>query len=290
MLIIFKFVITKTQETHKMDYFEQIRTTCLSILNLFLFATLTISCGSKYPTKVIAHRGGAKLAPENTMPAFKRALDLKVDFFELDVHLSADDSLVLIHDASLNRTTNGSGKVSETTFNELKKLDAGSWFSADFANERVPLLRDALLLAKNSNYPVEVVIELKSSEKRLPSKVVALVRELELEERVIISSFNFNLINTSKQIAPEIRVQLFGIINRDNINKVKQINGEWVGSGGAILKDIVDFAHSQNIKFNCWTINNDSVMTELIKMNVDAITTDKPDLLLKVLTRKYTEP
>ena len=93
---------------------------------------------------LIAHRGGAAEAPENTLGAFRRALDLGIRWFELDVQMTKDGALVVIHDETVDRTTNGTGPVSSFTFEEIRKLDAGSRFSPDFAGEKIPTLREVL--------------------------------------------------------------------------------------------------------------------------------------------------
>ena len=97
---------------------------------------------------VIAHRGFSGVAPENTLAAFRKAIDVGADMFELDVLLSQDEHVVVIHDDTLERTTNGTGKVIDHTLAELQALDAGSWFSPEFAGEPIPTLEDALRLAK----------------------------------------------------------------------------------------------------------------------------------------------
>ena len=109
---------------------------------------------------VIAHRGASAIAPENTLAAFRLAHELKADWFELDCTLTKDEEIICIHDDSVDRTTNGKGKVKDLTLSELKKLDAGSWKSADYAGERLPTLGETFDMAKGN---IGVYIEIKNS-------------------------------------------------------------------------------------------------------------------------------
>lgn len=200
---------------------------------------------------VIAHRGASAYAPENTLASFKKAMEMGAHWFELDVHLSKDDKLVVIHDNELKRTTGVEGKVTEKTWEEMKNLDAGSWFSAEFKGERLPLLEDALRLAKNK---IGVYIELKSSDfddplypqiivaihgkeeftpelkSKLDSiiygsksrnitlarKTVELVKKMRMEKQVVIQSFSPIIIYVLMNEAPELRVEFLGEVSKEH--------------------------------------------------------------------------
>ena len=246
-------------------------------------------CGIAYGQDpiAIAHRGGAGTAPENTLAAFNNAIALGVPYFECDVQLSGDDSLMIMHDATIDRTTDGTGTVSSQTYAELRAFDAGSWFGAEFAGEKIPTLREALLLAKNSAN-TGVVIEIKTSDASVPAKVVELVQNLAMESSVIVSSFSLAQITEVKSLDASIPVQLFASITTTLIDQVAAIGGEWVGSGGEITQAIVDYAHTKGLYFNVWTINSAVQMLPLIAIGVDAITTDYPEALAVALDD--TEP
>ncbi len=234
-------------------------------------------------TVVIAHRGGSSMAPENTLAAFKTADSINADYYELDVQISLDDSLMIMHDASVDRTTNGTGNIASMTYAQLRQLDAGSWFGAAFAGEKIPTLREALLVAKNSKGNIGVVIELKSGETRLAIKTVALIQSLGLQSKVIVSCFSQWQIDQVKSIDPTIPVQRFASATNTEIDQVAAIGGEWIGSGGSFTQSVIDYAHSKGIKFNAWTINNTSQMNSLIALGVDGITTDYPIVLISIL-------
>jgi len=253
-------------------------------LKNFLYLLMLISSvANGQKTVVIAHRGGSSMAPENTIAAFKTADSINADYYELDVQISLDDSLMIMHDASVDRTTNGTGNIASMTYAQLRQLDAGSWFGAAFTGEKIPTLREALLVAKISKGSIGVVIELKSGETRLAVKTVALIQSMGLQSKVIVSSFNQWQIEQVKSIDPTIVVQRFASATNTEIDQVAAIGGEWIGSGGSFTQSVLDYAHSKGIKFNAWTINSASQMNSLIALGVDGITTDYPTVLISIL-------
>ena len=228
--------------------------------------------------KTIAHRGGAILAPENTLAAYKNAVSLKADYFELDVQISSDDSLMIMHDNTVDRTTNGTGSVSAMTYAQLRALDAGSKFSPIFTGEKIPTFSEALETAKNSANNIGVVAEIKTTNSTAVQKTVAMIQKYGMQSRVILSSFNINQITAAKTLDPTIRVQLFAAATNAIIDQVKGINGEWIGSNVG-TQSLVDYSHSKGILFNIWTINSASLMTSYINLGVDGMTTDDPKTL-----------
>ncbi|HHW48137.1 MAG TPA: glycerophosphodiester phosphodiesterase, partial [Clostridiaceae bacterium] len=155
---------------------------------------------------VIAHRGAPKHAPENTIAAFRKALELGAEGIELDVHLSADGHLVVIHDEKVDRTSDGKGLVKEKTLEELKALDFGSWFSKEFKGETIPTLDEVLELLKS--WTGIINIEIKGGSVFYPNieeKVVRKIEKLKIEEKIIISSFNHYSLVEIKKLNPKIK-------------------------------------------------------------------------------------
>lgn len=150
--------------------------------------------------KVIAHRGASAYAPENTMTAFEKAIELGAQGLELDVQLSSDGKLVVIHDEKLDRTSNAKGWVKDKTLDELKSLDFGSWFSKAFAGEKIPLLDEVMELI--SAWDGILNIEIKSGVVIYPDieqKVAAAISKFNMHDRIIVSSFNhYSLVNLRK--------------------------------------------------------------------------------------------
>lgn len=246
-------------------------------LVLFFVVVVMIGiCPLAAATSIIAHRGASSVAPENTLAAYSKAIDFGSDYFELDVQVSLEDSLMIMHDATIDRTTDGTGNINAREYLYLRYIDAGSWFSSEFTGEKVPTLSEALDLALNAPYEVDVVIEIKAVTPTIVGKVVAEVQKRNMQDRVIISSFNLDQITQAKTLDPSIPVQLFGTITQTNINQVAAIGGEWVGTGGSVTQALLDSTHAKNMKLNKWTVNNAAEMIPLINMGVDAITTNFP--------------
>ncbi len=252
----------------------------------FLYIALFLSGGITLlfaETAIIAHRGASGLAPENTLASFAKAIELGADYFELDVQISSDDSLMLMHDDTIDRTTTGAGTIGSQTYSQLRILDAGSWFAAQFSGEKIPTLSEALELALAAPYRVGVVIEIKTTASGIEEKVLAEVTKRNMQDRVIVSSFNFNQIAKCKQLDASIPVQLFGTIAQTQINQVAAIGGEWVGTSGAISKALLDSTHAKKMFMNKWTVNSAAEMLPLVNLGVDAITTNFPDVARSLL-------
>ena len=251
--------------------------------NQLISVIFIFSLQSFADVKNVAHRGGALLAPENSISSFKNAIVLKADFLELDILISSDDSLMIMHDETVDRTTNGNGLLSELTYSQLRKLDAGSKFKKKYANEKIPTFSEILEIANKNK--IEVVAEIKSTDSTAVKKVVAMVQNYKMQDRVILSSFNIDQIKEVRRLDSTIRIQLFATVNKEIIDQLKEINAEWIGSN-EFSQEIIDYAHSKNLLFNVWTVNKESEMISLIKLGVDAITTDDPATLKKLTSSK----
>jgi len=166
--------------------------------------------GFPYGTRPLnfGHRGAPKVAPENTLASFQKAREMGADGVELDVMLCADGEVVVSHDFSVDRTTDGQGRVQDLPLADLKALDAGSWFGAEFRGERMPTLLEVVQWAGDD---LLLNIELKNlgiGTEGLESKVIAIVREHKLEQRVVLSSFNPLVLRRIRQLAPTLHTGL----------------------------------------------------------------------------------
>lgn len=236
-----------------------------------------------------AHRGASAVCPENTMAAFRKSLELGATGIETDVQMSKDGALILIHDETLERTTNGTGHVKDHTLRELLELDAGSWFSKDFAGEPLPVLEDLLDLLKGTD--VVLNIELKNGIYLYPGmeeKVIAAVREWGMTEQVVISSFNHYSLVHFKSLAPEMRS---GILYGEGLYRP----WEYAASIGAdalhadyhaVLPEWVAEAAAHGVSYHPWTVNDPERMKALIEAGVAGIITDYPDVLRDLLKNK----
>ena len=250
---------------------------------------------SSYGVLVIAHRGFSGVAPENTLIAFQKAIEIGADMLEFDVLHSRDGHIVVIHDDTLDRTTNGHGGVSDYSLAELKQLDAGSWFSPEFANERIPTLREALELTRGK---IRVNIEIKFEAVNLvqfgpgiEDEIVDLVEELGMEQDVMVSSFHPMAVERIKKRNPNI---VTALLYHDVIKKSPSaiLKGLRADGFNPSLKHVkpqhIDEAHAAGHPVTVYTVNQAEDLQTLINWGVDGIFTDFPDRLLKLLSQSHT--
>ncbi len=234
---------------------------------------------------IFGHRGASKVAPENTLPAFEAAVRLAADGVELDVQYSSDGRLVIFHNTTLNKTSTGTGRVTAHTLDELRGLDAGSWFGPQFAGTRIPTLDEVLDLLRGK---LLVNIELKSfdmASKGLAADVVRTVRDHQMADQVVLSSFNPFILRAAKQTGPEIETGLllapdlpgwtrWGLIRRHS--RADGLHPELVMVDPAYMAA----ARALNMPVRVWTVNAEADIRRMIELRVDAIITD--DLVLAV--------
>ncbi|MCA9732818.1 MAG: T9SS type A sorting domain-containing protein [Deferribacteres bacterium] len=234
-------------------------------------------------TAVISHRGAAGLAPENTLAACRKAIELGADYFEVDVRVSSDDSLLIMHDESIDRTTNGSGNIVALPYATLRRYDAGSWFGSEFTGQQIPTLNEVLNLALNDPNKINVVIELKANTTTLVQRVIDAIQARNMQDQVVIASFNLDQISEAKSIDPSIPVMLFATVTITQIKQVEAIGGEWLGTGGGVTQALLDSTHARGMFMNKWTVNSAEEMRNLVAIGVDGITTDNPHTAIAVM-------
>jgi glycerophosphoryl diester phosphodiesterase len=239
---------------------------------------------------VVAHRGASGAAPENTMAAFERAVEMGADMIELDVHATEDGHIVVIHDAVLNRTTRGDvrGSVVWFTLEEIKTLDAGSWKGTEFAGEEIPTLHEVLSAFKGRT---RVLIEIKG--KNIEDKVVDVIRETGTEEDVVIQSFDVEAVRRCRELLPEVPAGvlfsaplLFGrsSFNDKVIATALDVKADFVAVGHkAATPELVALARENGLDVFVWTVNSKKDMANMIDVGVDGIITNHPDVLIELL-------
>lgn len=238
---------------------------------------------------IFAHRGASGTRPENTMAAFRRAIELGGTGIETDVQLSADGEPVLIHDETLSRTASAPGWVGDTSYEELRGLDAGSWFHPEFMGERIPHLNELLKLAREWN--IVVNIELKNTVRAyegLEAKVIDAVREYGMERQVIFSSFNHYSLALCKKSAPEIRT---GILYAEGLYRpweyAKTLGADALHAyDPAVRADWVSEARAAGADYHPFTVNEEGRLRELLGMGVAGIITDYPDRVVRLLNER----
>jgi len=236
---------------------------------------------------VIGHRGASAHAPENTLAAFELAINHRADAIEFDVSLSSDNQVMVIHDGSVNRTTNGKGKVANLTMSELQKLDAGSKFSEKYAGEKIPTLINVI---ESFGKQILMNIELKNYSTPfdgLVKKVVELVRFYKLEDRIIFSSFLSNNLNISQKLLPEVPSALLaysgwmGYYQRNYGWKKKyQALHPYIAG---VNQNLVTDLHLVGKRIHVWTVNEEKDLRRMLDLNVDGVITDDPGKLRRIL-------
>lgn len=242
-------------------------------------------------TRVIAHRGFSSVAPENTLAAFYQAIGAGADMIELDVLLTKDGRVVCIHDSTLERTTGRPGAVQDFTLAELKTLDAGSWFSPEFENERLPSLAQVLDLTRGTillNIEIKTEAVTDDFEGGIEEKVIALVRERAMEDEVMITSFDVRALQHVRGLDEKIATATLYNEDRQHDQGPLEIMAEAGSRGFNLSKDqvtaeIVRQCHEHGLPVGVYTVNETPEMRRLIRMGVHTIITDRPDVLLEIV-------
>lgn len=247
--------------------------------------------------KVVGHRGAAALAPENTLASFRKALEIGVDIIELDIHLTNDGRIVVIHDSNVKRTTNSKGEISELTLEEIKSLDAGSWFDASFENEQIPTLSEVLDLV---NGQCKVLVEIKWPKsniyKTIVPKMLDIFDEKNASSWVIVQSFEPKYLNQLSELTSEIEMHqlLFGFGDIVPIYYDRSLHwGKFIPVKGITSLNIFyiylnkGFTNTldENTSIGVFTVNKEKDILKSISLGAKFIISDNPDLVKSVISR-----
>lgn len=217
----------------------------------------------------IGHRGARAYEPENTLRSFRKALELGVDAVELDVRRTKDNEIVVIHDARIDRTTDGKGLVNELTLNEIKQLFTEK-------DEKIPTLEEAFDFL---NKKVKILIELK--ETGLEEKVLNLIQEKGLEKNVTIVSFLEEALRKVRELDDEMETGLIYVRHKNPIKTALELGAKYLLPLYRFTHTAnVQKAHENDLKVIVWTINKQEEVAEYVKKGVDGIASDKPDILV----------
>lgn len=237
--------------------------------------------------RIIAHRGLSGFYPENTMLAFKKCLNLDIYGIELDVQKTKDNQIVVIHDEKVDRTFNGTGYVRDMTLSELQSLNSNFKNYENNKDCKIPTLKEVLTLFKPTDFIIN--IELKNNKikyKNLEEDVINLVKELKMERRVIISSFRMKSLNKVKALCPKITrsyliSEKFYKYRLKNMIFYKAIKNKSIYlSTNYIIADkkFINKCHRRDIKILCYTVNTIEEYEKLLKLKVDGVFTDFPNI------------
>jgi glycerophosphoryl diester phosphodiesterase len=237
---------------------------------------------------IFAHRGASVYAPENTLAAFELAIKQGADAIELDVKLTSDSEVVVIHDQTVDRTTEGSGKVSQHTLRDLKRLDAGSHFDVSFQGEKIPTLSEVFESTGSSSLINIELTNYASPFDALPQKTAELVVLHNVQLRVMFSSFNPVALLRIRSLLPNAFLGLLalpgapGAFPRSRLGSIIPHHALHPEKRDVSLL-LVERLHGKGKKINVYTVNEEETMHRLFSLGVDGIFTDDPTLARKVL-------
>lgn len=244
------------------------------------------------PREVVAHRGFSAVVPENTLAAIARAIAAGADGCEFDVYRCRDGAVVLMHDATVDRTTGGRGKVTELTLAELKQLDAGQWKAAEYAGEKVPTLEEALQLLKDSG--CQAVVEIKME--GISQQVVDAVRAAGMLDQATVIAFSKEVVRDVRRLAPELRCAW--LCSPKPAGSAAE-QAAWLAAQaaecgtnlldlnyGALSPQLLDELRRRGLTVWAWTVNDPPVIQALAAWGVVSVTTDHPDRARAVLPRQ----
>ena len=239
-------------------------------------------------SKIFGHRGFSGKYPENTMLAFRKAVEVGVDGMEFDVQLTKDGEIVIIHDEKIDRTTDGKGNVRDMTLAELKKFDASADFRGVYGVNEIPTLREYFEYIKDKD--IISNIELKTGIFVYPGiekKVCDLIAEYGLEEKIILSSFNHETIMRCAEVAPNIKR---GFLSEDwlvNFGRYAEENGVQCchPNCNCLHEENVNEMHSRGREINTWTVNEPEDIKHLSDLGIDALIGNYPDRMVELLRK-----
>ena len=232
--------------------------------------------------QIIAHRASAVNAPENTLSALDYAILSGAHMAEIDVQQTKDGELILMHDSNLKRTTGYNGKVSDVTFEQIKTLEAGSWFSDEFLGEPIPTLEEILQKSKGQ---ITLMIEIKAKDHPVDVayQVIELIQTYGMEKQCIIGAMDYRVLQAVKMINPRIQTVYITALAYGDYQDLEDVDYYSI-EASFISFALIDQIHRSGKQIYAWTVNKESTMQSMIAMQVDGIVTDDPVLLQNQLT------
>jgi glycerophosphoryl diester phosphodiesterase len=232
---------------------------------------------------IMAHRGASKAAPENTLAAFRKAIDDRADWIELDVQETADGQVVVFHDSDFMKLSNVNLKIWDATMDRLKDIDIGSWMSPAFKDQRVPTLAEVLDTCKGK---IRVDIELKyyGHDEQLEQRVADIVDSHDMALQIMAMSLKADAVRKMKSIRPQWKVGQLMSVYAGNL---KKLDADFLAVNAAFVnRRFIRAAHANGKQVYVWTVNDAATMSRMIGCGVDGLLTDKPELARSVLEQR----
>ena len=237
--------------------------------------------------EVTAHRGASVKYPENTMAAFVGAKELNADWVELDVQQTKDEKLIILHDTNLRRTTGVNVNTWEATLEEIKALDAGSFFSKDFKDERIPTLEEVLIYAKDNNLKLNIELKPTGHEVDFEKMVVELIKKYHYEDKCVITSQVYDVLKNVKEYAKDVHTVYVMSFAYGDILELEYADNFSI-EASSINRPLVKKIHNSGKEVYAWTVNTKESIQEMIDLNVDNIITDNITLAKNLVYESKT--
>lgn len=234
---------------------------------------------------IYAHRGASVYAPENTKAAFEKAIELKANGIELDLQKTKDGKIVIFHDDYIDKKSNGTGKIEEHTYQELLKLDFGSWFDNKYKNEKIVLFEDFArdYLKKDLTFAIELKVL------GIEKETLEIINKYKVHNKIYITSFLYDALENVRKIDSNIKLSwlIEDRINKENIEKLLKINGTQICPRASLVsKEDIKIANNNGLGVRLWGINNEEIMKKVYKLNIQGMTVNFPDELINLLNKK----
>ncbi len=241
---------------------------------------------------VVGHRGCRSLYPENTLPSFQKAIELGVDAIEFDVHPTKDGHLVITHDNSLERCSNGKGAVHDYTLEQLKQLDFGSWKGPEHKGIQIPTLEEVLdLITQTAPQNLQILIELKENDNACTEHVLAVIRQYGIIDRTVVLSFLADQLKYLHTLEPSLRLQGFPQnAYSGDASGIYDLTMRVCLFSSIITREQVDFFHNLNTEVDICPVNDAAGLDFATQFDVDTITTDAPDVIMPLLEKRSLRP
>lgn len=240
-----------------------------------------VNMGLEHRVEVTAHRGYSAMYPENTIPAFKGAIEIGAEWIELDVQETADGEVVVMHDSNLKRTTGVDKEIWQVDYDEIRDLDNGSWFDAKYQAVNIPTLEEVLKVCWGK---IRLNIEIKPTghEKNLENRVVELLEEYHMTDTCVVSSMKYESLEKVKKANPDVVTAYITSVSYGNFTELECADGYSVESM-MVTQSFVNSAHKAGKEVYVWTVNSENTLGRVIDMGVDKVITDDPAMAQKLI-------
>lgn len=234
---------------------------------------------------IYARRGASAYAPENTKVAFEKAIELNANGIELDLQKTKDGKIVIFHDDYIDKKSNGTGKIEEHTYQELLELDFGIWFDNKYKNEKIVLFEDFArdYIDKDLTFAIELKVL------GIEKETLEIINKYKVHNNIYITSFLYEALENVRKIDPNIKLSwlIEDRISKENIEKLLRINGTQICPRASLVsKEDIEIANNNGFGVRLWGIDNEEIMKKVYKLNIEGMTVNFPDKLIKLLDKE----